>query len=70
MNTFLLMLATIGAGVWLAWALAADRADAAAENRAQAALSRRITRRVPRPCRCTCLACKAAESVYDEAAGL
>jgi hypothetical protein len=52
MNTFLLMLATIGAGVWLAWALAADRADAAAENRAQAALSRRIRRR-----HCACLAC-------------
>jgi hypothetical protein len=57
MNAFLLMLATIGAGVWLAWALAADRADAAAENRAQAALSRRITRRVRRPLPCTCTGC-------------
>jgi hypothetical protein len=47
MNVFILMLATIGAGVWLAWALAADRADAAAEKRAQAALSRRIRRRSP-----------------------
>jgi hypothetical protein len=52
MNVFILMLATIGAGVWLAWALAADRADAAAENRAQAALSRRIRRR-----HCTCTGC-------------
>jgi hypothetical protein len=53
MNAFILMLATVGAGVWLAWALAADRADAAAENRAQAALSRRIRRRLP----CTCTGC-------------
>jgi|GEM_PF-3000522 len=30
MNAFLLMLATIGAAVWLAWAVAADRADAEA----------------------------------------
>jgi hypothetical protein len=30
MNAFLLMLGTIGAAVWLAWALAADRADATA----------------------------------------
>jgi hypothetical protein len=53
MNVFILMLATVGAGVWLAWALAADRADAAAESRAQAALSRRIRRRLP----CTCAGC-------------
>ena len=28
MNAFILMLATIGAACWLAWALAADRAAA------------------------------------------
>jgi len=28
MNTFLLMISTIGAACWLAWAIAADRADA------------------------------------------
>jgi len=32
MSAFILMLATIGAAVWTAWAIRADRADAAAEN--------------------------------------
>jgi hypothetical protein len=32
MNAFILMLATIGGAVWLAWALAADRADARRED--------------------------------------
>jgi len=31
MNAFLLMLATIGAAAWLAWAVGMDRADADAE---------------------------------------
>ncbi|WP_268760370.1 hypothetical protein [Arthrobacter sp. Soil763] len=31
MTTFLLMLATIGAAVWSAWAIRMDQADAAAE---------------------------------------
>ena len=29
MNAFILMLGTIGAAVWLAWAIRVDRADAA-----------------------------------------
>jgi len=32
MSAFILMLATIGAAVWTAWAFRADRADAEAER--------------------------------------